>query len=216
MLALLAMVVRRFEPRPTADLDAERALVERAQAGDRAALGALLGKHGPSLFRAVLLPRLGSVAAAEDALSVVYERIVTRIDRFAWQDRGIYPWMRVVAQNVALDALRARRRESLYSPDDLEDELDRDERAPPALGPDALVAEAHDLDAAKRKLEAGLEKLNPRYKLAIVRRVLEERPREEVARELSVTVATFDVILHRAMTGLRRELGLSETDDGHG
>ena len=49
--------------------------------------------------------------------------------------------------------------------------------------------------------------MNPRYASAIRLRVLEERPREEVARELGVTVATFDVVLHRAMTALKKALG---------
>src|ERR1051325_10574448 len=51
-------------------LEAERRLCDRARGGDRAALGQLLRDHGPRLFRAVLLPRLGSRAAAEEALSV--------------------------------------------------------------------------------------------------------------------------------------------------
>jgi RNA polymerase sigma-70 factor (ECF subfamily) len=42
---------------------------------------------------------------------------------------------------------------------------------------------------------------------AIRLRVLEERSREEVARELEVTPATFDVVLHRAMQALRKTLG---------
>ena len=41
-----------------------------AQGGDRKALGELLRRHGPRLYRAVLLPRLGSAAAAEEALSL--------------------------------------------------------------------------------------------------------------------------------------------------
>ena len=51
-------------------LERERRLVERAHAGDRAAVGELLSTHGPALYRSVLLPRLGSDAAARDALPV--------------------------------------------------------------------------------------------------------------------------------------------------
>ena len=94
-------------PTPT-ELAEERELCERAHAGDRSALGQLLRSHGPRLFRAVLLPRLGSRAAAEEALSVTYLKVVERFDQFSWQAVGVYPWLRVVALRVALDQLRSR------------------------------------------------------------------------------------------------------------
>ena len=108
----------------SAELDAERALVERAQAGERAALGVILRKHGPRLYRSVLLPRLGSAGAAEEALSRTYVKVVERFEQFAWQAVGVYPWLRVVALRVALDMLRARKRELLFEPEDVERELE--------------------------------------------------------------------------------------------
>ncbi|MEB2313450.1 MAG: RNA polymerase sigma factor [Sorangiineae bacterium] len=182
--------------------DEERALAARAQAGDRAALGELLRRHGPRLYRAVLLPRLGSRAAAEEALSVTYMKVVERFAQFSWQDVGVYPWLRVVALRVALDQLRARKREVLFEPADLERELEhaRDD----ARQPDVL--ERHDLAIARERVERVLARLNPRYSLAIRLRVLEERSREEAARELEVSVGTLDVVLHRAMAALRKAL----------
>ncbi len=187
----------------------EREEVARAQAGDRGALSALLRRHGPHLYRAVLLPRLGSTALAEEALSQTYTRVIERIDRFTWQGVGIYPWLRVVALRVALDALRARRREVPVEAEALAREVERAERAlagPPA-GPDEALTARHDADEARARVAHALEAINPRYALAIRRRVLEERPRDEVARELGVTPATFDVIMHRAMTAMRKALG---------
>ncbi len=111
-----------------AELDAERALVGRAQAGDRDALGTLLRKHGPRLYRSVLLPRLGSASAAEEALSRTYVKVLERFDQFTWQAVGVYPWLRVVALRVALDLLRSRKRELLFEPEDVERELEHAER----------------------------------------------------------------------------------------
>ena len=37
--------------------------------------------------------------------------------------------------------------------------------------------------------------------------MLEEKPREEVAAALGVSVSTFDVVLHRALTALKKALG---------
>jgi RNA polymerase sigma factor (sigma-70 family) len=192
--------VRRVDD--SAELDAERALVERAQTGDREALGALLRKHGPRLYRSVLLPRLGSAAAAEEGLSRTYVKVLERFDQFSWQAVGVYPWLRVVALRVALDLLRARKRELLFEPEDVERELDRAERE--SREADAL--ERDDLSYAKERVRLLLGRINPRYADAIRLRVLEERTREEAARSLGVSVATFDVVLHRAMAALRKAL----------
>jgi RNA polymerase sigma-70 factor (ECF subfamily) len=188
------------------DLEAERRLCERASAGDREALGSILRRHGPRLYRSVLLPRLGSVAAAEEALSATYVRVVERFHQFSWQNVGVYPWLRVVALRVALDALRARKREVLFEPEDVEREIDAgasDDRSAEAI-------ERHDLEAGRRKVDQALSRIHPRYAQAIRLRVLEERSRDEAARELGVSVATFDVVLHRAMAALKKALPPAE------
>jgi RNA polymerase sigma factor (sigma-70 family) len=197
------MVRRVAVARP--DLEAERALCDRAHAGDRAALGQLLRKYGPSLYRAVLLPRLGSDAAAQDALAETYARVVERFHQFQWQSAGVYPWLRVVALRIGLDILRARRRETLYEPQDLEREIDTSERDLSRSG-EAELSDRRDLADARGRVEAALAKINPRYAEAIRLRVLEERSREDVAKKLGVTVSTFDVVLHRALTALKKAL----------
>jgi RNA polymerase sigma-70 factor (ECF subfamily) len=186
----------------SAELAAEQALCERARGGDRAALGQLLHSHGPRLFRAVLLPRLGSKAAAEEALSVTYLKVVERFDQFTWQSVGVYPWLRVVALRVALDQLRRRKRETVFQPEDLEREIDQSERD----ARDAVESEAHDLSVARQRVVELVGRLHPRYARALTLRVLEERPREECASALEVSTATFDVVLHRAVAALKKEL----------
>jgi RNA polymerase sigma factor (sigma-70 family) len=184
-----------------AALERERDLVARAQAGDRAAVGELLGRHGPTLYRSVLLPRLGSEAAAKDALGETYAKVVERIDRFTWAGVGFYPWLRTVALRVAIDHLRARKRMLLWEADDVERELDAAATTTPL---DHALAERRDREAARRKVEAALARIHPRYAQAIRLRILEEQPREDVARTLEVTPATFDVLLHRAIAALRK------------
>lgn len=183
------------------DLELERDLAERARSGDREALAKLLRLHGPRLYRSVLLPRLGSAAAAEDALSTTYLKVVERIAQFNWQNVGFYPWLRSVGLHVAIDQLRKRRREALFEPSELEREIERGDE-----GLDPAELERLDLAAARRRVEVLLDGLNPRYAQAIRLRVLEEQPRDVVAATLGVSVATFDVVLHRAMTALKRAL----------
>ena len=190
----------------------ERRLVQRAQAGDRAAMGELLSRHGPVLYRSVLLPRLGSQAAAQEALSEVYERVVERIDRFAWQGYGFWPWFRTVGLRVALDQLRARRRVVLWAVDDVARELDEAETATPA---DQRLSEHRDRHDARQRVEAALSRIHPRYARAIRLRVLEELPREDAARALGVTPATLDVVLHRAMQAVRKVLDVPPKEPAH-
>jgi len=208
--ARAAKVAAVTEARPAlpTTLD-EKRLVERAKAGDRTALGTLLSHHGPKLYRCVLLPRLGSEARARDALSSTYEKAIERLHMYEWQPCGIYPWLRVVALHIALDMLRAARKELFFQPEDLSREIEAAEGALQSSGADPLeaVQEQQDLEGARRRVHEALERINPRYAEAIRLRVLEERGREEVAAVMGVTAATFDVLLHRSLAALKKALG---------
>jgi len=201
--AALRAAMVPFVVSPRLPPEDERRLCEAAKSGDRTALGVLLRNYGPILYRAVLLPRLGSEAVAQDALAETYARVVERFSQFSWQDCGVYPWLRVVALRIALDILRSKKRETLFQPEDIAREIERSESGM-ASSPDVDVLAARDLETSKARVEAALSKLNPRYERAIRLRVIEERPREEVARELGVSVSTFDVVLHRALTALKK------------
>jgi RNA polymerase sigma factor (sigma-70 family) len=182
----------------------ERELCARAKTGDRHALGEILRIHGPRLYRAILLPKLGRKAAAEEALSVTYGRIVERFGQFEWQDVGIYPWLRVIALHVAIDMLRREKRERLFEPEDLERTV---EAARHESNRTAEELERQDLEYSRQRVIALLERVNPRYATAIRMRVLEGSSREHCADVLAVTLGTFDVLLHRALAALKRELG---------
>lgn len=215
-LALAPAVMLAIVPPPAnrdQALEQERHLVVRAQAGDRKAMGQLLSHHGPMLYRSVLLPRLGSEAAAQDALSEVYARVVERIDRFTWQGAGFWPWLRTVALRVALDQLRAGRRIVLWQVEELARELDAAETATPA---DQRFSEHHERLAARARVEAALARIHPRYAQALRLRVLEERPRDQAASALGVSPATFDVIVHRAMQALRKALAAPSKEPSDG
>jgi RNA polymerase sigma factor (sigma-70 family) len=178
---------------PTALADVERDLVELAKTGDRAALGKLLRSYGPSLFREVLLPRLGNTGDAQDALMDTYVRII-QFPSSEWPQTGFYPWLRALALRVALDLLRKKKRSMPLEPEAMEAEA-------------ASEIARGDEEFARKRVEDALCRINPRYAQAIRMRVLEERPREEVATELGVSIATVDVLIHRAIAALRKALG---------
>src|SRR5439155_7942498 len=138
-----------------------------------------LMRFGPMLYRSVLLPRLGNAGVAEQALGDTYARVIEKIGTFEWQGVGIYPWLRMIALRVAIDLMRARRREVLFEPEDLQREA---EAATADLGRETLseaLMERRDLEAARAKLANALGQINPRYATAIRLRVIEERTREE-------------------------------------
>ncbi len=183
----------------------DHALVTRAQAGDRHALGELLRAYGPVLYRTVLLPRLGGAATAEDALSETYTKVLAHLGSFTWRDEvGFYPWFRMIGMRVMLDQFRRRKRTVVWSEEDVVQELDRAQDAAPRL--DDEILQRQDLDAVRHKLHRALADLNPRYAEAIRLRVLAEESRESVAAKLGVGVATFDVLLHRALSSLKKKL----------
>jgi DNA-directed RNA polymerase specialized sigma24 family protein len=69
---------------------------------------------------------------------------------------------------------------------------------------DRALAERRDLEAGRRKVQDALARIHPRYAQTIRLRILEEQTREDAARALDVTPATFDVLLHRALAALKK------------
>jgi RNA polymerase sigma-70 factor (ECF subfamily) len=151
---------------------------------------------------------LGSEPAAKEALADTFAKVVANIHKFTWQNVGFYPWLRTVALRVALDQLRAKKRLVVFDDRDLEREIDASHTETPV---DQRISDNRDREAAKAKVEAALLTITPRYAKAIRLRILEECPREEVATELDVSPATFDVVLHRAVAALKKALEAART-----
>lgn len=180
-----------------AELVVEQARFERARSGDRAALGELLTRHGPQLFRCVLLPRLGSSTQAEEALAVTYLEAVKSFPAFQWQGVGIYPWLRQVALRVALRAIRKGGAESLCEPSDIAREIEETQVDSSRLG------EQHDRAKTRQYVERALEGLSTQHAEALRLRLLEDRPREELAALWHVGENAVDQRVHRAKQALR-------------
>jgi RNA polymerase sigma-70 factor (ECF subfamily) len=180
----------------------ERRLVLSAQAGDPAALRALLSHFAGPLRGAVILPRVGSAAEADEILAEVLEKAALKLDDFRYEgEQGIWPWLKRIAVNAIID--RARRRKTK---EDAEERYGVVLAMGPRVAPgaEAELIEREERRERQRRLEAGLRSLSERYRRAIELRILEEKSREECAALLEVTVGTFDVLLHRAVTALKK------------
>lgn len=180
--------------------------MEAAQAGDGAALQRLLDRVARPLYAAVILPRVGNAADAEDILRDALLRGMERLETFRWTGAGVFPWFRQIAVNLVIDHARRNQRRGR-----MEERFERHVADVAPLhhaGADEALIEAQERASSSRTLEAAMATLNERYRRAIELRLVEERPREDCAAALGVTVGNFDVILHRALAALRKAYGV--------
>ncbi len=166
--------------------------------GDREAAATLYRWYGDALFREIILPRQPNRELAEDALRDTFRKVLERIDRYtAEPGRSIYFWMRRIAINLVLDGHRAQQRTRAF-----EDAYEAETRT--LAAPDDGGEGAREAEEQRTAIARALDRIPPRYAEAVRLRMLEELDRETCAARMEVTVGNFDVILHRAMTALRK------------
>ncbi|MEZ4400943.1 MAG: RNA polymerase sigma factor [Kofleriaceae bacterium] len=192
------------EPASELALDEEARLIRNAQAGDLDAMRPLLERYAPPLYASVILPRLGNPVAAEDILRDTLATAVEKIDRFTWQGKTIYPWLRQIAINKVFDLHRSTKR-SRRLVDALAQELPVE--TDPDGAADALLMADQERAAHRAQIDATLGQLSERYRTAIELRLIQELSRDECARRLAITVGAFDVLLHRAVRSFRERYG---------
>lgn len=187
-------------------LQREKRAVEKAQAGDLAALEPILAAHAEALFMGIL-GRVGERAQSEDILKDTFVTALERISTYTFQQRSIFHWLRQIAFNKVIDFHRAQgRRKRLCQA--LRAELNESEDATAPL----LMSAAEERTIAQQRIESTLKVLHERYATAIRLRLCEEKSRATCAAALGVSVETFDVLLLRAVRAFRKAYG--EPDAG--
>src|SRR2546426_8551032 len=96
---------------PTRESETERvrALVERAQQGDRDALEELYLAHFDRIYSYLHLS-VGNRHDAEDLTTQTFLRMLESIGRFRWRAVPFSAWLFRIAHNLAMDHFRAARR----------------------------------------------------------------------------------------------------------
>lgn len=191
----------RSEAEKTLSRETEEALVRVAQQGDRAAMAALYRAFAERLYRQVIYPSVADVGMAEDLLKETFATAMEKIGTYAWNPAyGIFPWLARIARNRALDVHRRRQREArgqgAYR--EMLDQLTPSDTA------ERLLSEDQEQRLLKERVHRLMERLNPRYRLALKMRLFEEKSREDCASALDIKLGTFDVLLHRALLSFRR------------
>ncbi|MFT5429775.1 MAG: RNA polymerase sigma factor (sigma-70 family) [Myxococcota bacterium] len=177
--------------------DVEHHLILQAQRGDVDARERLYRAHSSALYHRVIRPRVRSDADAEDALAKTFMAAFRKLDAFEAGPKGMFPWLARIAMNTCYDLGRQaardqRRREALA----------RIDLTPPPR-PDDLSVRYADRKESARRVDDVLGTINVRYARALRLRLLDERTRAECAEVLETTVATFDVVLLRAVRAFR-------------
>jgi RNA polymerase sigma-70 factor, ECF subfamily len=189
----------------------DRALVERAQAGNRAAFEELVRRYD----RDVLRLALNLLKRSEDARDVYQEsflKVYRNLPRFRFEC-SFYTWLYRIVTNVCLDHLRRRQaRPEDQAPEthatQFEDagtdffERQRDHRA-------TLDPERHLLgQEIKSRLAAAMERLSPRERIVFEMKHYQGLKLRAIGDALGTSEETVKNSLFRATRKLRNELGV--------
>jgi RNA polymerase sigma-70 factor (ECF subfamily) len=186
------------------ELEQEQRLVEEAQRGNLDAMRPILERYAQPLYGTVILPRLGDTASAEEVLRDTLATAVEKINRFTWQGKSIYPWLRQIAINKVFDVHRQSKRSRKLA-DAMAHEIPVE--SDPTTHADAQLIADQERRAHRGRIDETMVLLQERYRTAIELRLIQELSREECAKRLGVTIGTFDVLLFRAVRAFRKHFG---------
>lgn len=184
---------------PDADESIERALVDRAQAGDAAAMRELYERYATAVHRFAIVPLVHDRTLAEDLLADTFVRAMEHIGRFRWQGKGVLPWLIRIAKNLALDHLRKSGRFTGW-PDGFEQFIADDD----GTTGESATAQRQVTDLLRTRIDVCLEEINPRYGKVLRLRLVEGVSRDVAAQAMDVSVGTLDVLLFRACKAFRK------------
>jgi RNA polymerase sigma-70 factor (ECF subfamily) len=177
------------------DLDRDRALVERCQAGDSAAFGNLYARYYERLLR-FCLRRLNDRHEAEDAAQEAFARAWKALPRFAGE-RRFYPWLTVIAGNICTDMLRRRSRST-----------------PVGVGyaetSDEVILAAVDGELVNK----ALDRLSVRHRHVLAMREGSGWTYQQIADHEGVEIGTIETLLWRARQALKREFTVLSESKG--
>ena len=174
------------------DHEKVESLVAQIKHGNREAFGALYDLFSADLFR-FLIVLARDVQEAQDLTSETFVRVWRSIDRY--QKGNFRSYIFMIARNLALDALRKRKRASVH----IENEEDLiDLKSSPLL--DAVRSEED------KHMYQALMELSEEYRTIISLRFMNGMSTKEVAELIGKSEAAVKITQHRAMVKLREKL----------
>ena len=189
-------------PLPSAESD--RALLQRAQAGDQEAFGQLMRAHYEPVFRLVYAI-IRNEHDARDVCQEVWLTVWKQLPGFRG-DAKFTTWLHPIATRRALDHLRKRRRWfDRFIPFAADNDAEVESAPEPATTTDARdEAEKSDRSA---QLQRVLDTLPPKLRAVLALREIQGLSYDEIARATGVPAGTVMSRLYHARRLLAQKLG---------
>ena len=184
------------------DLARDRALVTRAQDGDRAAFDDLYMRYYRRLYR-FCLRRLHDSHEAEDVAQEAFARAWRALPTFGG-DRRFYPWLSVIASHLCTDVLRRRNRSTPVA------EFHQSNVASTEDGGEEIVVAAVDSDLVAR----AFTRLSDRHQRILNLREGSGWSYQRIADHEGVGITAVETLLWRARQALKREFASLAGADG--
>ncbi len=185
-----------FDPETTIDHE----LMVKIGNGDHAAFRSLVERHQNSLV-GTISKMLGNESDSEDIAQQVFIRIWKHAKRYK-PDNKFTTYLYTIARNLVYNESRRRSRKRTTSSDQLEEEHHLQFPADANQEPDNNLLESE----LRKAIDAAIEKLPEKQRLAVVLRRYENVPYEEIAVILKTSVPSVKSLLFRARTTLREHL----------
>ena len=171
-----------------------RALVERAQQGDREAIEELYLIHFDRIY-SYLHMSVGNRHDAEDLTTQTFLRMLESIARFKQGAAPFSAWLFRIAHNLAMDHFRANRR---WQP---EEEVPE---PPDAQAPSAEVAALHEI--GRESMLGMIDRLSHEQQQVLTLKFVFNFGNQEAASILGKTEGAVKSLQHRALLSLQKQL----------
>jgi RNA polymerase sigma-70 factor (ECF subfamily) len=186
--------------RTTQQLDAETSLIERCLGGEQGAWDELIKVHTKRVY-GICYRFTSRDNEAQDLTQEVFLRVFKTLGSFRAGEGSFVVWLTRLTRNLLVDHYRRSKYDRVT--DAIEDRLATlEERTAHGARTDGLLAgrEAGEL------LQAGLQKLSPELREAVILRDLQELEYREIAQVLGVPEGTVKSRLNRGRAELARVL----------
>ena len=171
-----------------------RALVDRAQQGERDALEELYLIHFDRIY-SYLHVSVGNRHDAEDLTTQTFLKMLEKIGSFKWQSAPFSAWLFRIAHNLAMDHFRSSRR---WQPE---------EDVPEPIGESEPSAEAAAFQSIGRQSMLELiEGLSQEQKQVLTLKFVFNFANAEAATILGKTEGAIKSLQHRALVSLQKQL----------
>jgi RNA polymerase sigma-70 factor (ECF subfamily) len=171
-----------------------KALVEKAQRGDRSALEDLYLLHFDRIY-SYLHMSVGSRHDAEDLTTQTFVKMLEAIGRFKWRSVPFSAWLFRIAHNLAMDHFRSNRR---WQPDE---EVLENVRGEETSAEDQALASLGETSMLEL-----IERLSPEQRQVLTLKFVFRFSNGEAASILGKTEGAVKSLQHRALASLQRHV----------